>query len=520
MSNRFRLIAAIITFATFISASIVLIWMSQDSDESILRPTTTAAVMILATDTPTATTTPSSTSTPPPTSGPLPASYTPTPTTTNTGTTSPSPTATITPSRTALATITATYTLTPTVTYSPTPTNTPTATPTHTPIVGAPTPVPELTSDYDLLNVLLLGNDTRPGHPSYRTDVIVVVSVNRTTGSVNMLSIPRDLYVYVPTQSYTRINAAVLLGETINWPGGGIELLKETIRYNLGIPIQYYALVNFDGFEAIVDAVGGVDVVVDCELSDSKLISPDLDPNLYASWEWFTLEAGVHHMDGALALWYGRSRVTTSDYDRNQRHQMLLRSIWYRFNEEDMWDQIPELWDAFTNTIETDLSLDEILSLVPLGIQLDPTSIRSYFISRDEVSPFTTSQGGNVLGLDPEAIREVVEQFYLPPTVFRLEHAGHFVEIHNRTGTAQMEYVAAEQLALEGFAVLIGNDVMTSALPRTLIYDYTGATKGSSLEDLQRILGIRAADIVVQPDPDRVVDYRVILGRNYESCRR
>lgn len=457
-----------------------------------------------------------------PTAPPLPTAILPSPTTVEvpvlpTQASSPTPTWTETPLPTA--TSTASYTPFPTATNTLVPAVPPTATfaPLEA-ISGAPTPMPEFTSPDDLFNVLLLGNDARPGRPSFRTDVVVIVSVNKTTGTVNMLSLPRDLYLYVPTIGYNRINTAVYLGETYNWPGGGIELLKDTIRYNLGIPIHAYAWVNFNGFERIIDAVNGVDIVVDCSLSDYQLISPDSDPNIFANWEWTTLDIGMHHMDGPTALWFARSRVTTSDFDRNRRHQILLRAIWRSFAQQNMWSNIPELWTAFQDTVQTDLSLEQILSLAPIGIQLDTDHLESHFIGIGEVEPYRTPQGGSVLRLKPGSARLIITKFYTPPTQNLLFQESATIEIVNQSGVDQLDLVAQSRLAWEGFAPQLSSNTTGEITTNTILYDYTGVTKGSSLDVVRQVLGIRNADIRYEPDPNRTVDYRILLGESYQSC--
>ncbi len=420
------------------------------------------------------------------------------------------------------ATFTATHTITPLPSWTPTvtsyPSLTPTITLTATPIVGAPTPVPERTSAYDLVNILVLGNDGYSTSAAYRSDVVIIVSVNRTTSSVNMLSIPRDLYVYIPAHGYSRINTATVWGATNNWPGGSIGLLKEAIRYNFGIPIHHYARVDFSGFSAIIDTVGGIDLVVDCALTDYRLRAPGLSPNLRDNWEWVTLNAGLNHMDGATALWYARSRATTSDFDRNRRHQMVLRAIWGRFQADNMWDQVPVLWEALSNAIETDLTLNDILSLVPIGIGLTPSLIQSHYIGPSQVEDFTTDQGGAVLAMKPDAVQVVVDQFMLPPPTNVLQRENPRVEVHNQSGAGQMEWIASERLARVGLTAVIEAESTNEPLPRTIIYDYTGEAKGSSLTLIQEQLGVLEADIIHEPDPDRTVDYRIILGQSFDSC--
>ena len=130
-----------------------------------------------------------------------------------------------------------------------------------------PTPVSQLDLDEDVVNILLIGTDYRAAEATFRTDTLIVVSINKKAGSVSMLSIPRDLYVYIPKWGMSRINSAYGAAASNAYPGGGPALLEQTLLYNLGIPIHYYALVNFDGFRQIVDTLGGIDVPVNCQVT-------------------------------------------------------------------------------------------------------------------------------------------------------------------------------------------------------------------------------------------------------------
>lgn len=499
-----------------------LLWVIADSVESkektLLRTDTPSPVEVAAVATKTSL----------PTSAALPATWTPTftPTPTSTATitatATPLPTLTAVPSKTPTATPTSTFTLT----FTPMPTLTPTlpitATATLTPVRGAPTAVAELrveaVAPQDIVNVLLIGSDRRPNRRDFRTDVMVIVSINKKTNTVNMLSLPRDLYVYIPNYGYDRINTAALWGEVRGWPGGGVNLLRETIRYNLGIPIHYYAKVEFGGFSAIVDALDGIDIIVDCPFADYRLKDPDLNAEQLVNWEWVSLSPGIYHMDGATALWYMRSRATTSDFDRNRRHQTLLRAIWQRFQQENLWEKIPDLWQAFEDTIDTDLTLQDIVALIPTGIQIDTRKIESHFLGPDQIEYFTTPQGASVLRIRRNATNQVLQQFYTPPTQNRFFLESPRIAIVNQSGEPDLEWVAAERLAWEGFAPTIDTPAAADTVSDTLLYDYTGSTKGSSARTLITLLGIDTDNIIVSPDPNRTVDYRIVLGASYDAC--
>ena len=100
---------------------------------------------------------------------------------------------------------------------------------------------------------------------------MIIVSINRDTGTVNTLSLPRDLYVYVPQLGMRRLNVAFGWGEAVGWTAGGFGLLRDTLIYNLGINVHYYAKVNITELESVIDLIGGVDVAVDCNYQDYAL---------------------------------------------------------------------------------------------------------------------------------------------------------------------------------------------------------------------------------------------------------
>jgi LCP family protein required for cell wall assembly len=380
-----------------------------------------------------------------------------------------------------------------------------------------PEPMPMLDyGGYDIENILLLGSDTTNPANAGRTDVMVIISVNRSTGTVSMLSIPRDLYVYIPSDRVYRINTAYGYGEHNGT--GGFETLGETIRYNLGINIDHYARVDFPDFRSIVDSLGGVEISVDCAIQDWKLKEADLDPTVENNWEMVTLPVGVHTMDGATALWYARSRRTSSDFDRGRRHQQLLRALWGRMRSLNLIDQLSDIYPQALEIVQTDLQLDDMISLVPVALSLDPTRLASYtFRPYIETEAWLSPEGSSVLVPQRSAIRALEQQMIEPPTAHRLLSDDPRVEIVNASGSRLMPQVAADRLAWEGFIPQIASD----ALPyqdATQIYDFTGQSKGSSLGTLKAALRVRDENIIVSPDPNRTVDYRVVIGGYYSSC--
>jgi len=385
--------------------------------------------------------------------------------------------------------------------------------------VPIPEPMPLVDEgEYDIINFLLLGSDTTNPRNSGRTDVMLILSVNRTAGTVAFLSIPRDLYVYIPGWQSYRINTAYGHGELEGGEGQGIELLKETILYNLGIQIDYYARVDFNGFKNIIDNLGGIELSVDCAIEDWRLREPDLDPTLEDSWEMFTLPVGVHNMDSDLALWYVRSRRTSSDFDRGRRQQDMMRAIWRHIREMGLLNQLPDIWQQVTEMVETDITLPEIVGLAPLALNIDTSHIVSYtFHPNIEVKPWTSPEGSSVLLPIRDAIMDLERKMVIPPTESQLVREGATVSIVNASGYGDLAQVAADRLAWEGFVPIISEETAPYR-NYTTIYDHTGRTKGSSLGILQKVLRVSDEAVVREPDANREYDYEVLIGGTYYSC--
>ena len=178
------------------------------------------------------------------------------------------------------------------------------------------------------MNIILLGTDSEvePNDPSYRTDTMIIHLDQPQPGAVAMLPLERDLFVFIPGWTMQRLNLAYQRGEVVGWTDGGFGLLRQTILYNFGIPIHYYASINFEGFQTVIDTLGGVDIAVDCAIQDYRFEGYDAwDEPIY---RLYTMPVGLHHLDSEMALWYARSRRNSDAFDRGRRQMQLLLAIW------------------------------------------------------------------------------------------------------------------------------------------------------------------------------------------------
>lgn len=371
----------------------------------------------------------------------------------------------------------------------------------------------------DVLNVLLIGSDQRPADVYYRTDTILIVSINRTAQTVSMLSIPRDLYVNIPGHGLDRINTALEYGE-IQRAGSGVSLLIQTIANATGITIQRYAKVDFNGFQQIIDTLGGVDVINDCPLSDTMPVSifqSGPKPTMPGPSKYATLPVGVFHLDGSEALWYARSRKTTSDFDRARRQQIVLRAIYRKAFEGGLLDKLPGLWPQLSSIVTTDMTLGDVLGLLPLAPMIDGSRIRADVLGPPAVADSVTPEGAQVLIPQRAGIQAFIDRFRTPPTSNAVSTEKPTVTVWNASSHADWDEVAAVKVSAAGAQALLKGK-WTDGPGKTMLYDYTGNAKPASLAALTRALALRPTQINAAPDPNAAEDFRLILGDDYVAC--
>jgi len=211
-------------------------------------------------------------------------------------------------------------------------------------------PVAELPVSDETVNIIIMGSDQRPYSYGNNTDVMMLLSLDPKAGTAKLLSFPRDLYVFIPGWRVDRINVADAVG--------GPEAVAQTIRYNFGLNVDHWMLLYFWDFTGIIDALGGIDVQVGGLLYDEC-----------GGIHW-NYSPGTYHMDGFTALCYVRMRKNSGDFDRLRRQQEVVMAVFQRVLTLDGLAKAPELYDRFKGMIETDMTLSDILPLIPLGTRL------------------------------------------------------------------------------------------------------------------------------------------------------
>jgi LCP family protein required for cell wall assembly len=378
-----------------------------------------------------------------------------------------------------------------------------------------PTPLSPVVLPPGTRNVLLLGSDRRSG-TGFRTDTIILASLQPDAHAVTLLSIPRDLYVYLPGFTMNRINTAWVYGETIGYPGGGPALLFDSIRYNLGLHVDNYALVEMAGFEEAIDTLDGVDVRVACDYTDWRLKARNLSPNVVANWALYTVPSGIVHMDGNLALWYARSRARSSDFDRSRRQHEVLRAVYRRALSLDAFARLPAFYSDLTQLVTTDVGLVDAGALGLAAARIDLARIHSRFIGRGQVTGWRVPvTGAQVLLPRPGAIEAVLQEaFSFPKEADPVPRV--VVEVVDAAGRPEWASLAAERLEYAGFAAAVGPD-HPQREPLSLLLDFGQADEADRARII-RALGLRDSAVVSTADPAAPSAFRLIVGENFKPC--
>ncbi len=278
------------------------------------------------------------------------------------------------------------------------------------PLDLAVTPIPwEGTSRVTVLVMGLDFRDWQAGVGAPRSDTMMLLTLDPVTRQAGMLSIPRDLWVEIPGFGHNRINAAYALGEANRLPGGGPGLAVATVERVIGVPIQYYAVIEFSTFERMIDEIGGIDVYVEQDIKISPI-------GRMSRW----LEGGKgHHLDGAEALAYARVRKRAGDdFGRARRQQQVVLAILDRVVGFNMVPTLvakaPDLYQELASGIRTNMSLQEMVSLGWLATQIPKENIRRGVIGPPNMVAFhTTETGAQVLRPIPDQIRALRDQIFV-----------------------------------------------------------------------------------------------------------
>jgi len=285
------------------------------------------------------------------------------------------------------------------------------------PIVGVPgDKIPPPWDGVERVTVLIIGLDLRDwqaGSGAPRSDTMMLLTLDPISFKAGMLSIPRDMWVNIPDFGYNRINTAYSLGESWKLPGGGPGLAVRTVEDFLGIPITYYAQVDFHVFEKVIDEIGGIVVTPEQDVTIDRIGDGDIP---------ITLKAGeTVSIPGDLALAYARARKTKDgDIDRAKRQQQVIMAVLDRFFHPvvDIAPAIVRLYNDLSSGVNTNMTIDDLVRLLILLFNhQDDLEIQKGVIDFTMAVPITLSlpdNGGtaDVLKPIPDKIRILRDQMF------------------------------------------------------------------------------------------------------------
>ncbi len=401
------------------------------------------------------------------------------------------------------------------------------------PLQAQPTsvPIPARARQINLppgtFNIALLGIDKRPDRGFLNTDVIIIASINPDVPAVTLLSIPRDTPAYIPGVGVQKINTA--------YGKGGPDLFKETIRYNFGLNIQNYAMVNFAGVVHAVEALGGVDVIATCPIEHTFPRDPYYMGGLVTAGTWtdtFTGEVwkagtrvpllkldlptpGIYTLDGLEALAYVRARkgIPGGDVDRGRREQRMVRAILAKVRQSNSLNKLTDVYNAVKGDVESDMTLEAILRYALMANRIGDAVIRSYYVQGYD------SNGAALEGAPTRALfnnRLAYIEQALNIALNQRINDGIPIEVINGTSDAGFALAAADRLKELGF-VITSLSAAQQPYKSTVIIDHTTTKKGSPLPLMLRTFNLKQSAVRTDPQPEGP-RFSVIVGPDFNTC--
>jgi LCP family protein required for cell wall assembly len=390
-------------------------------------------------------------------------------------------------------------------------------------IPGVELDTPDHASIEERINVVVLGLDQRRDEPDdapYRTDSVMVLTMDPFSKTGGAFSIPRDTWVDIPDgyggHITDRINVAYEMGEYNykDYPGGGAGLVKDTIEYNFDIPIDYHVVLNFNNFIDLIDELGGIEIDV-----------PEYayDPEYHDCMECPTYPVefleGPEHMDGERALAYARIRASDNDFKRIERQQLVVRATLKKASDlGTVFSNAPDLYSKYKDAVRTDISSSQILGFADLVKQVGTENIRT--VSMAEATYPCNSCPGAVLLWNKSKVEELKARVF-SETSFEEDSAT--VKILNGT---EVPDLARYVKGLIGTRGITSERVLTDELIGGKLYDRTIVVnldgKEYTAEQLAEWLDLPASRIVTAEDPealefvDIASDVVVVLGADVD----
>ncbi len=386
------------------------------------------------------------------------------------------------------------------------------------------------------VNILLAGDSADdPNHAGADlTDSIMILSINTKTHTGFMLSVPRDLWVNIPSLGNQKINAAnnVTNFSQSGYPNGGMGQLEEVVQTDLGIPIDYYSLIDYTAFRDAVNAVGSITI---------NIQSPD-PRGLYDAYTHLKLPNGTVALDGQQALDLARARgdnadgdisygFPDSDYDRTQHQRQMLVALAQKAGTVGVLAnpvKVTRLFDAFGNNVQTDFNLQDALRFVQItkGINLANLKSLTYTDSGANalLKPYTDPNSGEESLIPAAGVGDFsqLQQYYQQLTSNNpvVQEAPTVVVLNGSkvVGLARKEETSLQS---EGFNVVAVADA-NNEYPGTMLVDNSSGQKPNSKKLLQHLYpGTTVTTDTGSTEAEEAQGYTanfvVILGQNWDN---
>jgi LCP family protein required for cell wall assembly len=374
------------------------------------------------------------------------------------------------------------------------------------------------------VNVLFMGLDFRDWQVGDipRSDTMILFTIDPVSRTAGTLTIPRDMWVNIPDFDYGKINTAYYLGEAYHLPGGGPELAMKTVSEFLGVPVNYYAQVDFNTFTEMIDLIGGLPITPSQDIKLERIGK--------TGYEEFLKAGQTYTLDGALVLSYARNRYTEGgDFDRSQRQQQVIMAIRDRILKLDMLPTLiakaPALYQQLSAGIHTNFNLQQIIELAQLALQ-----IRAENISQAAIGPSQTVDAWSADGLEilipiPDEIRVVRDQIFTTggsaaPLAQATDPAGSIttetarVSVQNGTMVEGLASKTAEYFRSQGLNVVSEGNA-GQVYDQSVLYLY--GPKPYTLNFLSGLLGVDSNRIWNSYDPNSQQDIVVIVGNDWAN---
>jgi len=387
------------------------------------------------------------------------------------------------------------------------------------------------------INILFLGIAGQGKAGTNLTDTLMLMSLNMKTGQVALLSIPRDLFVTIPEMEIqTKINSVYQIGlrSESGSKKNGAETIVSTVEKILAEKINYFAILDYTGFEKIINSLGGVNVMNERDIYDDSYPGPNY------SYETFALPKGFHKLDGATALKYVRERHSDpeGDFGRAKRQQQVLQSAKNRiFSPEVMFNVVSlnNLFNALGENLVTNIQADEIKSFYNLSKKLDTQNINNVVVdawNKDSLLKVSHVLYGNInafvlvprLGNWSE-VQELADNMFDLNKIKRrqaeIEKENASIAIVNRSGDSKVAETIRKILT-EGFSygkVSLLKDVSSKIEKETFAYDLAQGNKPFTLDEIITRLPAKKAsgNFLGKLNSSEKYDLIVVIGKDLVS---